>query len=291
MTGVRATAILTVDFEDYRRQQLRDVLGNDVPPSPAEVLRQLELLLNLFNDCAAEATFLSVGRLVNDLPSSVWTSILRRHRVGAHSYEHQFVDQLGPRRFADDVRKAKAVLEDAAGCEVLSFRAPYFSNDGCDPWFGEILAEAGYRIDSSVRLTQAPVSPYTLAGSGGRVVEIPLPCYGVGRKRLTVIGGTYFRLLPFWAIERLLKRAESDGFTPMIYLHPYDIDTAAAPLDFHVDEINRGSVVDRAGDLMRRSGRGSVAGKLRELSQHYRFLSLETFVTERVGSLAQVGNA
>ena len=33
----RRLAALTVDLEDYRRQELRDCLGGEIPPHPAEV--------------------------------------------------------------------------------------------------------------------------------------------------------------------------------------------------------------------------------------------------------------
>ena len=45
----------------------------------------------------------------------------------------------------------------------------------------------------------------TLAGSDGAVREVPLVSLGRGGKRLTVIGGTYFRLLPAPVCLRLLR--------------------------------------------------------------------------------------
>ena len=270
----RRTAILTVDLEDYRRQELRDHLGQPQPSNPAEVERQVELLLELFESCAATATFFSVGRLVEELSPSVWQRITAKHRLGCHGHEHLRVSEQGPERFRADVRTAKKTLEDAAGVPVVSYRAPYFSADGCDPWFGEVLGEAGFRLDSSRRYaTMARGSGGTpaLEGSQGRVKELPLCSLGVGAKRLTVIGGTYFRLLPLPVIERLLARAEALGFVPVVYLHPYDIDPSAAPLAYPA-----GYMKERGGDWMRRRGRASAGDKLRALAQSYVFRSAET---------------
>ncbi len=274
-SSTRATAILTVDLEDYRRQELRDHLGEPQSANPAEVERQVELLLELFASCDATATFFSVGRLVGELEPGVWRRITAEHRLGCHGHEHVRVSEQGRERFKADVSQAKRTLEDAAGVPVVSYRAPYFSADECDPWFGEVLAETGFRLDSSRRWAAAPGSDsVALAGSQGRVRELPLCSLGVGQKRLTVIGGTYFRLLPLSVIRRLMARAETLGFVPVVYLHPYDIDPNAAPLAYP-----NHFVKERGGDWVRRRGRASAGDKLRALTDTYVFRAAETLVS------------
>jgi peptidoglycan/xylan/chitin deacetylase (PgdA/CDA1 family) len=266
--------VLTVDLEDYRRQELRDHLGRPQPANPGEVEKQVELLLALFESCGATATFFSVGRLADELPRALWARITERHQLGCHGHEHVRVAAQGPLGFKQDVLAAKKALEDVAGVPVVAYRAPYFSADGCDPWFGEVLAETGFRFDSSRRFSSLPAgSPGTvpLAGSGGAVTELPLCSLGLGPKRLTVIGGTYFRLLPLGVIERLLARAETLSFVPIVYLHPYDIDSEALPLAYPP-----GYWKQRGGDWMRRQGRASAGDKLRALSRTYAFEAAET---------------
>jgi hypothetical protein len=91
-------------------------------------------------------------------------------------------------------------------------------------------------------------------------------------KRITVIGGTYFRLFPIQLIELLLRRGAQKGFLPMVYLHPYDADAAASPLEYP----SLGFVRDRFADRLRRSGRASVAPKLHTLVRDYSFRPVET---------------
>jgi hypothetical protein len=268
---------MTVDFEDYRRQELRDHLGEPQPPNPVEVERQLDTMLDLLEQLEARATFFSVGRLTGDLPGSVWARIGARHEIGCHGHAHLRVSAIGRERFRQDLRRAKRALEDAAGVPVRSFRAPYFASDGTDPWFGEVLASEGFRVDSSRRLGSAPegfAGSYVLEGSAGRVVEVPLASLGYGPKRLSVIGGTYFRLLSLRAIRRLLGRAERRGFVPMIYLHPYDVDPLAPPLVYP----RRGYARQKLGDWVRRRGRASAAAKLRALTDTYEFDSVEAML-------------
>jgi peptidoglycan/xylan/chitin deacetylase (PgdA/CDA1 family) len=263
-----------VDLEDYRRQELRDHLGRPQPANPAEVEKQVDLLLGLFESCGATATFFGVGRLAEELPRSVWARITAKHRLGCHGHEHLRVGAQGASAFKADVLLARRTLEDVAGVPVVAYRAPYFSADGCDPWFGDVLAETGFRFDSSRRFSTLPPGSdgtVPLEGSGGAVTELPLCSLGVGPKRLTVIGGTYFRLLPLVVIERLLAHAEARGFVPIVYLHPYDIDPEAAPLAYPP-----GYWKQRGGDWMRRQGRTSASDKLRALSRTYAFEAAET---------------
>jgi Domain of unknown function (DUF3473)/Polysaccharide deacetylase len=266
-------AILTVDLEDYRRQELRDHLGGVPPPNPTEVERQLDVLLEQFDSIGARATFFTVGRLTRELRSSVWARIVARHELGCHGDEHEPVSQQGATKFRADILRAKDALEAVSGQSVRSYRAPYFSSDPCDPWFGAALAEAGFVFDSSrrvARLQDPSRGTFPLVGSNDRVTEIPLPCMGMGPKRLTVIGGTYFRLLPLPAIRFLLASSRARGFIPMIYLHPYDVDPAASPLAYP-----HGHLRARAGDWVRRRGRASALAKLQALSQTYVFDSID----------------
>ncbi len=281
----RAKAILTVDLEDYRRQQLRDAVGGHQPPHAGEVERQLDILLEAFEQLDARATFFSVGRLTGELPAATWSRITARHELGCHGHDHERVVAQGPAGFRDDLCRARTALEDASGRPIRSFRAPYFSSDGCDPWFGEALAEQGFRFDSSRRLGRPPArfsGTMPLMGSNGAVEEVPLPSVGVGPKRLTVVGGTYFRLLPLRIIESLLAQAAAQGFIPMVYLHPYDIDAAAPRLALP----RRGFWGQKAGDWVRRARRDSTLSKLRALSRSYAFGTLEAGVARGAAEAA-----
>ncbi len=126
----RPIAILTIDLEDYRRQYLRDYWGEDAPPHPAEVQRQLEAVLQLLDLCDAAATFFAVGRLVRELPISCWAEITSRHRLACHGQEHLPVNKLGALLFERDLLTAKSELEDVAGWPVRAYRAPVFQRRG-----------------------------------------------------------------------------------------------------------------------------------------------------------------
>jgi hypothetical protein len=67
LTDRRRGLAMTVDFEDYRRQELRDHFGGPQLPHPNEVERQVDLLLDLFEGLDPRATFFSMGRLTGEL--------------------------------------------------------------------------------------------------------------------------------------------------------------------------------------------------------------------------------
>lgn len=248
--------------------------------NPREVERQTGLVLDALELCDGRATFFVEGRLIDDLPKSLWKDIASRHRVACQGHAHRPVYRHDPVSFADDIRTGKRELEDTTGEEVIAYRAPDFSSEGCGAWFGEQLAEAGYRLDSSLRLEE-PSEPFSgtlpLQGSNERVTEIPLMSVGWGGgKFLTIIGGAYLRVLPLATIRLLLERAESSGFLPMIYLNPYDMDANAPPID-----VGEGRPWwTKAVEAVRRAGRDTVRDKLEALTYRYRFEPVESVLSD-----------
>lgn len=272
---MRHRAIMTVDLEDYRHHERERLTGVRADYHPDEVARQTDLLLDGFARLEIGATFFTVGELGKRLPPGTWRRITERHRVGCHGHIHRHVGRAGRDFFAEDIRRGKATLEDAAGVAVDSYRAPYFSSDGADPWFGEELAEAGYRLDSSRRIAfmRTPGGVTTLPGAGDTFAEVPLMSVGMRGRRLTVIGGALLRVLPLKVILTLMERARVGGFAPMVYLHPYDIDREAEPLRFSGVPW-RG----RLGDVVRRVGRDGVWAKVEALTKYYDFAPAESLV-------------
>jgi polysaccharide deacetylase family protein (PEP-CTERM system associated) len=145
--------------------------------------------------------------------------------------------------FAEDIARARKVLEDAAGTPILGYRAPSFSIDRRTPWAFMELAEQGYAYSSSV----APVSHdhYGWADAprfafhplpGLPLVELPVTTAMFAGKRLAAGGGGFFRVIPYgftrWAIRQVNARDERPA---IFYFHPWEIDpgqprVAGAPL-------------------------------------------------------------
>jgi len=272
---MRRFAIMTVDLEDYRHHERERLTGVRADYHPDEVARQTDLLLDGFARLNIAATFFTVGELGRRLPPATWRRITERHRVGCHGFTFRHVGRAGRDFFAEDVRRGKEVLEDVAGVAVDSYRAPYFSSEGADPWFGQELAAAGYRLDSSRRIAfmRTPGGVTTLPGAGDAFAEVPLMSVGLRGRRLTVIGGSALRVMPLRVIVGLMERARAGGFAPMVYLRPYDLDREADPLRFSGVPW-RG----RLGDAVRRVGRAGIWAKVEALAEHYDFAPAESLL-------------
>jgi polysaccharide deacetylase family protein (PEP-CTERM system associated) len=154
------------------------------------------------------------------------------HEVASHGYDHARVFTFTPEQWRADLRKARAILEDASGQAVTGYRAPSFSIDPRTPWAHPILAEEGYRYSSSVAPIRHdhygwPDSPRFAwkPVPGSDLVELPVTTAKLGKRTLAAGGGGFFRLLPYqfsrWAIRQVNAQA---GRPAIIYFHPWEID-------------------------------------------------------------------
>jgi polysaccharide deacetylase family protein (PEP-CTERM system associated) len=141
---------------------------------------------------------------------------------------------MGREAFRADVRRAKAAIEDATGKPVTGYRAPTFSIVRESLWALEVLAEEGFRYDSSVfpihhdryGIPDAPRFPHRVAlAGGGEIVEFPMTTVAAGGHRLPFCGGGYFRLVPYPVIRAGLRRVNRRERMPaIVYLHPWELD-------------------------------------------------------------------
>jgi peptidoglycan/xylan/chitin deacetylase (PgdA/CDA1 family) len=87
--------------------------------------RCLEFFLAALQAHGATATFFVMGEQVADDPGRVRDILAAGHEIGIHADRHRSQLRLPPWTVADDLRRAKAIIEDAAGREVVRFRPPY----------------------------------------------------------------------------------------------------------------------------------------------------------------------
>lgn len=141
--------------------------------------------LELFEVEGIRATFFAVARDLDDRQKRplLEEAVRRGHAIGSHSVTHRPTARLGSGDKRSEVFDSKARLEAELGVAVEGFRAPGFH---IDRETLELVAEAGYRYDSSlfpsaadaakVRLERVPPAPHApLAGQA--LLELPLPAH------------------------------------------------------------------------------------------------------------------
>lgn len=270
----RAPAVLSVQLEDEVRLE-RQRGGGPAPGDPALVERRIERALAMLDTLGARATFFAEGRLVAEISRTWWPTIAAAHEIGCQGLARTIVGRLGPEQFAEDARRGREALEDAAGVPVACYRAPEFSADGCDPWFGEGLVIAGYRTDSSRRLAAMPEGAergcYPLEGGDGAVVEVPVPMLPanlpIAGQRVMFLGSAAVRMLPLPTLRVAFELAEQQGFVPQIVLQLADLDPEG-PEAYSSDTSTWRSRIDQ---LWRSTGRRGVTAKLQQLGWRWSF--------------------
>ncbi|MDI3340505.1 MAG: polysaccharide deacetylase family protein [Sphaerobacter sp.] len=93
----------------------------DDGPDPAA----LDPLLRQLADLGARATFFVTGEQVEAWPAGVRAILAAGHEVGLHGYRHDRHRRLPPWAAIADLRRGRAIVEDATGRPVELFRPPY----------------------------------------------------------------------------------------------------------------------------------------------------------------------
>ena len=87
--------------------------------------RSLDAFLTALEQAGARATFFVTGEQVERDPSRVADLIAASHEVGVHGYRHRLHLRLTPWQVADDLRRGRAIIEDATGRSTTCFRPPH----------------------------------------------------------------------------------------------------------------------------------------------------------------------
>lgn len=223
---------LTIDVEDYFQVS---ALEPHFPRSqwdrvPCRVERNVERILEMLDERGVQATFFTLGWVAERYPQLIRRVAAAGHEVASHGFAHERASALTPARFLDDIRRAKAALEDLSGHAVIGYRAPSFSIGAGNPWAHDCIAEAGYAYSSSVYpvrhdhygMPDAPRFPYRLANG---LLEVPVTTMRWLGRNWPAGGGGYFRLLPYavsrWQIARVNR---DDGRPAIFYFHPWELD-------------------------------------------------------------------
>ena len=223
---------LTIDLEDWHQLFHRRLTGEEIRPTQA-VVGATHRLLDTLDEAGVRATFFVVGNVADTYPELVREAARRGHEIGSHTYSHELIFRMQPGAFKADMERSLAGLQDLTGQPVLGFRAPEFSVSHLRHWCFEILAELGIRYDSSVfplphvryGIPEASRHPFEITTPSGTIFEYPLATWDVGRFRLPVAGGSYFRLLPGRLLHRALSAIDEHERTAVLYFHPYEFHT------------------------------------------------------------------
>ncbi len=225
---------MTVDVEDYFQvSAFANTISRDSwENQPCRVERNMDRILAIFADHGIHATFFTLGWIAERYPAVVRRIVEQGHELASHGYGHLRASDQDRVQFADDIGRAKALLEDIGGQEVKGYRAPSFSIGKDNMWALDVLQEAGYRYSSSIYpvkhdhygVPDAPRFAYYPNGPDG-LLEVPVSTVRFGEKNYPAGGGGFFRFFPYALSRWLLRRVnQRDGEAAIFYFHPWEID-------------------------------------------------------------------
>lgn len=227
-------AVFTLDVEDWFH--ILDLPST--PPLeqwsslPSHVERNTRRMLDILREHEVKATLFFLGWVAERWPQLVKEAASDGHEIASHGYAHELVYTIPRERFEADIRKAKDIIEQAAGVRVLGYRCPGFSVTAGTPWFFDSVREAGHVYDSSIfpgqrghgGLPGAKEAPHVIRTGHGDLVEFPISLGRMFGRPMYFFGGGYLRFFPYWLIRRKMNEVLGEGRPAIIYLHPREID-------------------------------------------------------------------
>jgi polysaccharide deacetylase family protein (PEP-CTERM system associated) len=271
--------VFTIDVEDWFH--ILDVTGTpdlaawDSHPSR---LANFHTLLDLLASLNVNATCFVLGWVARRFPSLLREASERGHEIASHGFGHEIVSGISRTQFREDIRSAKAAIEDATGTRVVGYRAPGFSITRATPWAFDEIIEAGHIYDSSVfparhghgGIPGAPRHPHIIHSETGRLIEFPVSIADTPFGPQCCFGGGYLRLIPMWFVMAMAERVRSDGRGVVWYIHPREIDPGHPRLQMSLKRRFKSYVNLR-----------STAGRLKAILQNGNFATFSE-LTSRV---------
>lgn len=153
-------------------------------------------LLDLYAKYNAKATFFFIADYVEQCPEVVKMILPYGHEVACHGYTHehtQAFDVMSLEQQIDHLSRAKKILEDISGQEVVSFRAPALRVNQYTP---QVLIETGFKIDSSVAPQRCDM--FMTLGSKNKLswFRAPRTAYNVSMSNMARRGDTELTEVP-----------------------------------------------------------------------------------------------
>ena len=225
---------LSVDVEDwFQVGAFENVIDRDDWDGLAlRVEDNVLRILDMFAEADVSATFFTLGWVAQRHGPLMRKIVEAGHELASHGYDHTRVFTFERKEFAEDIRKAREILEDASGVRITGYRAPSFSIDQRTPWAYLELHEQGYAYSSSVAplvhdhygWPEAPRFAFKpLPWSD--LVEIPVTTAMLGGRRVAAGGGGFFRVLPYAFSRWAIRQVNRDENRPAVfYFHPWEID-------------------------------------------------------------------
>lgn len=225
--------ILTIDFEEwYHPEYVRDKCPETKEDRATQDLHET---LNFLENHEKEATFFVLGEIAQKHPSLIEQIRSGGHEVGFHGFDHEPL----LRKDAETLRLEITRFRSLVGDICAGYRAPSFSLNNKTNWALNVLAENGFKYDSSVFPASTPLygvrnailKPYkpnsediSIEDEKTALWEFPLHVYSTPILRIPMAGGFYLRFFPLRLIKKSIKKANEAGRPAVLFVHTWELN-------------------------------------------------------------------
>jgi polysaccharide deacetylase family protein (PEP-CTERM system associated) len=260
---------ITVDVEDWFHVCGAEQAAGDLS-GQGRVLHTTSLVLDLLRSCGVRGTFFVLGSVASRHPELAPLIVDAGHELASHGWSHRLVTALSAQEFADELLRTADLLEQQTGKRPEGFRAPRWSlSRQRTPWAFEILAQQGYRYDSSLTPLaligdpSGPLLPHRIETAAGTLWEIPPLVTATPLGNLPTGGGWGFRFFPSAIIRHSLRACQRQGGSGVLFIHPRELDPDGPRLRLGL-----------LREFATYGPRNSAAGRLAALMRSFSFLPL-----------------
>lgn len=275
MDGIKTLNAMTVDVEEhFQVSAFADGIRRcDWPAHESRVVANTERLLDIFDEFGVRATFFVLGWVAEQKPDLVRECSRRGHEIASHGWSHQLIYNQTEAEFRAELRKSRELLRELSGQPVEGHRAASFSIDRRNLWALDVVAETGFRYDSSLfpvrhdryGMPDAPRGIHRVrTARGNELIEVPPSTVALAGQNLPVAGGGYLRLYPAAVTHLAIRSLNRKSHPAVVYVHPWEVDPGqpriAAPLGSRLRHyVNLSTTIRKLEELMRRFAFGPMA--------------------------------
>lgn len=192
--------------------------------------RSLQTTLDLLDQCDTKATFFVLGWVAEQMPELLRRITERGHEIASRGFYHRSIRDLSCGEFRDDLRRSQEAIERAGGQRVAGYRIADGWLEPADLWVLDVLADQGYRYDSSLLPRRSEFSNAEAAKTiheyrreAGALIEVP-PSIGQFLGYEFPLGGNGLRQLPAWLMNRSIQQWQQTGQPLVTYFHVWELD-------------------------------------------------------------------
>ena len=234
MVDGRPRAALSFDVEEWFQTSAASAAygTSEWRSLESRVQEPMEYLLKALRSHGATATFFFLGWVVERLPNLARMVLDDDHELASHGYGHGQITFQSPVQLTEDLELCERAFANAGLPRPRGYRAPSFTVVRETTWALRVLSEKGYVYDSSVYpmfrhrygFPQVPIRPFLFSGEDFSLLEMPMAVCPFLGARLPAAGGAYLRFMPGLLFRFLLSRVSKSGRTPVLYMHPWELD-------------------------------------------------------------------